>query len=165
MDLVEKPPATVRTVTRPDTNDPPSGRAPRPLRVLVVENALVSRAALSLVLRLDEGFEAEVVYDACSCLECLRASAERADTPAFDVLLLEVLQGAGQLGTEVLAAAQADPDLDLPPVIVCTALLGAYLTSHAPEVAASNTRVVFKPFAIDTLTAALHAAAHGGRAR
>jgi CheY-like chemotaxis protein len=153
--------AAVRTSTHPDTDGSPSGWAPRPLRVLVVEDALDTIAALSLVLSLDEGFEAEVVYDACSCLERLRASVERVDTPAFDVLLLDVLLGVGQLGTELLAAAQADPDLDLPPVVVCTVFSGPSLATLVPQLAASNTRVVLKPFAIDTLTAALRAAAQG----
>lgn len=78
------------------------------------------------------------------------------------MLLLDLVLKGGHWGTEVLAAAaRGDSQLTLPPVIVCTALSGAYLATCAPELAANNMRVLLKPFDIDVLTAELRAAAIG----
>jgi CheY-like chemotaxis protein len=135
-----------------------------PIRVLILEDDPDTALALSLVLSLDGAFAADVVHNVATCLERVRASTAMANggqPHPYDVLLLDVVLEAGHLGTEVLAAAAVDPQLDLPPVLVCTALSGTYLATRAPEVAAHNSRVLLKPFDIDTLTAELRAAATG----
>jgi DNA-binding response OmpR family regulator len=134
-----------------------------PIRVLILEDDLDTSEALSLVLSLDEGFEANVVHDVVTCLEYLRASAAMpngSQSHPYDVLLLDILLHDGHLGTEVLETAMVDPMLDLPPAIVCTALSGNYLATRAPGLAARNIRVLLKPFDIASLMAELRAAAH-----
>ncbi len=140
-----------------------SARERLPIRVLVLEDDLDTIEAFSLVLSLDEGFEAEVVHDAATCLERVWASTAIQDggqSHPYDVLLLDMVLEAGHLGTEVLRATLVDPRLDLPPIVVCTALSGNYLATHAPELAANNIRVLLKPFDIEALTAELRAAAN-----
>ena len=80
----------------------------------------------------------------------------------FDVLLLDLLLGAGHVGTEVLAATADAPHLELPPVVVCTGFSRAYLAAREPtlRLAANNIRVLRKPFDIDTLMTALRVAAN-----
>lgn len=141
----------------------PAGRVPavalRPIRVLVLEDDPETSELLTLVLSPEEGFEVVGARDVRGCMERLRARGPAEDARPFDVLLLDVILRGGHLGTEVLAAAQADPGLHLPPVVVCTALSGAYLAGRAPELAASTVRLVQKPFDIDELAAELRAAA------
>jgi DNA-binding response OmpR family regulator len=133
-----------------------------PIRVLILEDDLDTIEALSLVLSLDEGFEAEVVHDVATCLERLEertAIPDRDQSHSFDVLLLDVVLEAGHLGTEVLKATGDRLQLNLPPIVICTALSGNYLATHAPEVVTNNMRMLLKPFDIETLTAELRAAA------
>ncbi len=134
-----------------------------PIRVLILEDDLDTSEALSLVLSLDEGFETEIVHDVATCLERVRANTAIPNVGQsfpYDVLLLDIVLEAGHLGTEVLRATLVDPQLDLPPIVVCTALSGNYLATHAPELAANNIRVLLKPFDIEALTAELRAAAN-----
>ncbi|HEV8192197.1 MAG TPA: hypothetical protein VGP82_12065 [Ktedonobacterales bacterium] len=141
---------------------PAGGRCP--IRVLILEDDLDTGIALSLILNLEGGFAADVVHDVATCLERVRASTAMSDggpAPPYDVLLIDVVLEAGHLGTEVFAAATVDPLLNLPPVVICTALSGTYLAAKAPELATNNTRVLLKPFDIDVLTAELRAAAIG----
>src|SRR5690242_6367870 len=111
-----------------------------PIRVLILEDDPDTAVALSLVLSLDDSFEADIVHDVATCLERVRASTAMADggqSHPYDVLLLDVVLAGGHWGTEVLeAAAAVDPQMDLPPVLVCTALSDTYLATHVPEVAA-----------------------------
>ena len=81
----------------------------------------------------------------------------------YDVLVVDVLLQGGQRGTMVLEAAKAEPQLDLPPIVVCTAASRVYLETHAPEIAANNLRVLHKPFDIATLMTELRAAVHGDK--
>jgi DNA-binding response OmpR family regulator len=132
-----------------------------PIRVLILEDDVDTTVALSLVLSLDDGFAVDIVHDGNACLERLRRHAdwgETGETYPYDVLLLDVLLGAGQVGTQVLETAWDDPESDVSPVVVCTACSSAYLAIHAPALAARNIPVVFKPFDIDALTAAVRAA-------
>jgi hypothetical protein len=73
-----------------------------------------------------------------------------------------MLLGAGHVGTEVLAATADAPHLELPPVVICTALPRAYLAAREPalRLAANNIRVLLKPFDIDTLMSELRVAAN-----
>jgi len=146
----------------------------RVIRVLILEDDPDMAESLSLVLSLDEGFAVEIVHDVATCLERLQAStalSARSDmgqghlhVHPFDVLLLDLLLGAGHVGTEVLgaAAAGAIPQLDMPPVVVCTGLSRAYLAAREPtlRLAANNIRVLLKPFDIDTLMTELRVAAN-----
>jgi CheY-like chemotaxis protein len=134
-----------------------------PIRVLILEDDLDTTMALSLVLSLDEGFAVDIVHDGNACRERLRGNANRDDTDdthPFDVLLLDVLLGTGQVGTQVLETAWDDPELDVPLVVVCTptACSSAYLAIHAPALAARNIPVVLKTFDTDALRAAVRAA-------
>jgi DNA-binding response OmpR family regulator len=134
-----------------------------PIRVLLLEDDLDTIEALSPVLSLDEGFEAEVVHEVATCLERIRVSTAIPDggqSHPYDVLLVDILLQDGHLGTEVLETAMVDPKLGLPPVLVCTALSGNYLATRVPELAVNNIRVLLKPFDIATLTAELRAAAN-----
>lgn len=156
--------AHVRTSTL-DGTDLHSAEERWPIRVLILEDDIDTGIALSLVLSLDDGFAADIVHDVATCLERLWASRSLSDgnqSHPYDVLLLDVVLQAGHLGTEVLAATAIGPQLSLPPVIVCTALSGAYLATHVPELAANHIRVLLKPFDIDALTAELRTAATGG---
>ena len=137
-------------------------RRERAVRVLILEDDPDIQEILTLALSSDEGFMVEVVADVAGCLERLYARGENADTPPFDVLLLDLVLRGGHLGTEVLrAATQTGTDLRLPAVIVCTAYSGEYLARYAPEVAASNAHVILKPFDLDELITALRVAALG----
>ena len=139
----------------------PGGKL-RPIRVLILEDDLDTSEALALVLSINEGFETEVVHDVATCLKRLEESTtrpERDQSHIFDVLLLDMVLDAGHLGTEVLKATGDRPQMDLPPIIVCTALPGNYLATHVPELATNNIRILLKPFDIETLTAELRAAA------
>jgi len=134
-----------------------------PMRVLILEDDLDTTVALSLVLRLDDGFVVDIVRDGNACLERLRRHAdwgETGDIHPYDVLLLDVLLGTGQVGTQVLETAWDDPEVDVPPVVVCTptACSSAYLAIHAPALAAHNIPVVLKTFDTDALRAAVRAA-------
>ena len=132
----------------------------RVVQVLVLEDDPDIRETLLLVLSSDSGFTVEVVADVVSCLERLRVSDENAATPAFDVLLLDLVLRGGYLGTEVFhAAAQPWSAVRLPAVVVCTAHSGEYLARNYPEISASSACVIFKPFDIDELTTALRVAA------
>jgi len=145
-----------------------------PIRVLIPEDDPDMAESLSLVLSLDESFAVEIVHDVATCLERLQAStdltsltsltalSDRGHAHTFDVLLLDMLLGAGQVGTEVLGAAVAIPNLDMPPVVVCTGLSRAYLAAREPmlRLAANNIRVLLKPFDIDTLMTELRVAAN-----
>ena len=131
-------------------------------RVLILEDDSDIGAALALAVSGEEGFSVEVVADVASCLDRLRARGGNAVMPPFDVLLLDLILRGGHLGTEVLrAAAQPGAALRLPAVVVCTAHSRDYLTRHAPEIAASNVRVVRKPFDLDELMRAVRLAALG----
>jgi DNA-binding response OmpR family regulator len=137
-----------------------------PIRVLILEDDPDTEFALALVLSLDDGFEADIVHDVATCLERLRASTAMPDggwSHPYDVLLLDVVLAGGHWGTEVLEAATAmgNPQLTLPPVIVCTALSGTYLAARAPWLAANHIRVLLKPFELEVLTAELRTAATG----
>jgi DNA-binding response OmpR family regulator len=137
-----------------------------PIRVLILEDDPDTEFALSLVLNLDAGFAADVVHDVATCLERVRASTATSDggwSHPYDVLLLDVVLAGGHWGTEVLEATAVDSQLNLPPVIVCTALSGTYLAARAPWLAANHIRVLLKQFELDVLTAELHAAATGDR--
>jgi len=142
-----------------------------PIRVLILEDDPGMAESLSLVLSLDESFAVEIVHDVATCLERLQAStdltsltslSDRGHVHTFDVLLLDMLLGAGHVGTEVLGAAVAIPHLDMPPVVVCTGLSRAYLAAREPmlRLAANNIRVLLKPFDIDTLMTELRVAAN-----
>lgn len=76
----------------------------RAVRVLILEDDPDIRETLALLLSTDDGFKVEVVVDVVSCLEWLRTGDENADTPPFDVLLLDRVPRGGHLGTEVLRA-------------------------------------------------------------
>ncbi|HEU4783122.1 MAG TPA: response regulator [Ktedonobacterales bacterium] len=138
----------------------------RVIRVLILEDDPDIAESLSLVLSLDEGFAVEIVHDVATCLERLQAStaltalSDKGHQHTFDVLLLDMLLGAGHVGTEVLAAAVAIPHLELPPVVVCTGLSRAYLAGFVPGLATNNIRVLLKPFDIDTLMTELRVAAN-----
>jgi CheY-like chemotaxis protein len=142
-----------------------------PIRVLILEDDPGMAESLSLVLSLDESFAVEIVHDVATCLERLQAStdltsltslSDRGHVHTFDVLLLDMLLGAGHVGTEVLGAAVAIPHLDMPSVVVCTGLSRAYLAAREPmlRLAANNIRVLLKPFDIDTLMTELRVAAN-----
>lgn len=136
----------------------------RAVHVLILEDDLDIRELLPLVLSGDTGFSVEVVADVASCLERLRARDENASDLHFDVLVLDLVLRGGHLGTEVLReAATPGAQLRLPPVVVCTGLSGKHLAKYAPEIAASNARVILKPFDIDELTTALRVAALGAQ--
>ena len=142
-----------------------------PIRVLILEDDPGMAESLSLVLSLDESFAVEIVHDVATCLERLQAStdltsltslSDRGHVHTFDVLLLDMLLGAGHVGTEVLGAAVAIPHLDMPPVVVCTGFSRAYLAAREStlRLAANNIRVLLKPFDIDTLMTELRVAAN-----
>ena len=138
----------------------------RVIRVLILEDGPDIAESLSLVLSLDESFVVEIVHDVATCLERLQASTVLTDLSdtghlhAFDVSLLDMLLGAGHVGTEVLGAAVAIPHLDMPSVVVCTGLSRASLAGFVPGLAAKNIRVLLKPFDIDTLMTELRVAAN-----
>jgi CheY-like chemotaxis protein len=142
-----------------------------PIRVLILEDDPETAETLSLILSLDEGFVVEIVHDVATCLERLQADitltdlSDRGHVHTFDVLLLDMLLRAGHVGTEVLAATADAPYLELPPVVICTALPPSYLAAHEPtlRLAANNIRVLLKPFDIDTLMTELRVAASAGR--
>ena len=164
----------VHTAVRPAPAFLPAGEGLplRVIRVLILEDDPDMAESLSLVLSLDESFAVEIVHDVATCLERLQAStalSARSDmgqghlhVHPFDVLLLDMLLGAGHVGTEVLGAAVAIPHLDMPPVVVCTGLSRAYLAAREPmlRLAANNIRVLLKPFDIDTLMTELRVAAN-----
>ncbi|HEY7973706.1 MAG TPA: response regulator [Ktedonobacterales bacterium] len=132
----------------------------RAVRVLILEDDPDIRETLAMALSSDIGFTVEAVADVVSCLERLRASDENSGAPPFDVLLLDLVLRGGHLGTEILhAAAQPGAELRLPPAVICTGLSERHLASFAPEITASNARVILKPFDIDELTTALQVAA------
>ena len=149
-----------------------------PICVLIWEDDLEMAETFSLVLSLDEDFVVEIVHDVATCLERLRAGTAlpaRSDQDQghihvhpFDVLLLDLLLRAGHV-SEVLAAAAAAavPQLDMPPVVICTGLSRAYLAARAPtlRLAANNIRVLRKPFDIGSLAAELRAAANSSERR
>ena len=117
-----------------------------PIRALILEDDPDTGIAFALVLSLDDSFAADIVaWNACERAQRCRTRSG----PLYDVLLLDVVLEASHLGTEVLAAATVDPLLNLPPVLICTALSGDYLATHVPELAANNIRVLLKPFDID----------------
>ncbi len=97
----------------------PAGKG-LPIRVLILEDHPDMAESLPLVLSLDEGFAVEIVHDVATCLERLQAStaltalSDKGHLHAFDVLLIDMLLGAGHVGTEVLGAAVAIPHLDMP---------------------------------------------------
>ena len=159
-----------RTAVRHAPELLPAGKE-LPIRVLILEDDPDIAESLSLVLSLDESFAVEIVHDVATCLERLQAStdltsltslSDRGHVHTFDVLLLDMLLGAGHVGTEVLGAAVAIPHLDMPPVVVCTGLSRAYLAAREPtlRLAANNIRVLLKPFDIDTLMTELRVAAN-----
>ena len=154
-----------RTAVRHAPELLPAGKE-LPIRVLILEDDPDIAESLSLVLSLDEGFVVEIVHDVATCLERLQAStaltalSDKGHPHTFDVLLLDMLLGAGHVGTEVLGAAVAIPHLDMPPVVVCTGLSRASLACLAPGLAANNIRVLLKPFDIDTLMTELRVAAN-----
>ena len=134
----------------------------RMVRVLILEDDLDIRELLPLILGSDAGFTVEIVPDVASCLERLRARDENESDLHFDVLVLDLVLRGGHRGTEVLReAATPGAQLRLPPVVVCTGLSGNHLAKYAPEIAASNARVILKPFDIDELTTTLRVAALG----
>lgn len=145
-----------------DAEDVRSPAAQRPIQILILEDDLDTGEMLELVLGSDGGFEVEIVHDVAGCLERLRASTNNEDVAPFEALLLDLVLCGGRRGTEILReAARPGTQLRLPPVVICTGYSGAYLSSHVPEVAASQARVLSKPFDIDDLTAELRAAARG----
>lgn len=135
----------------------------RLIRVLILEDDPDAAETLTLVLSLDEGFAVDIVRDVPTCLEHVQASSvlrESGHSDPFDVLLLDMLLRAGHRGTEVFEAAAAIPHLNLPPVIVCTALSRAALKDYAPGLNVNTIRILFKPFDIDDLMAEVRAAAN-----
>ncbi len=142
-------------------DDMPAGHQ-RIVRVLILEDDLDIQEVLAQVLSGDSGFTVEIVPDVVSCLERLRASDKDESALQFDVLVLDLVLQGGHLGLEVLReAATPRAQLRLPPVVVCTGLSRNHLANYAPEIAASNARVILKPFDIDELTTALRVAALG----
>ncbi len=135
----------------------------RLIRVLILEDDPDAAEAFTLVLSLDEGFAIDIVRDVPTCLDHLQASSVLMDSGhshPFDVLLLDMLLRAGHRGTEVIEAAATIPHLNLPPVIVCTALSRAALKAYAPGLNVNTIRILFKPFDIDDLMAEVRAAAN-----
>ncbi|MGZ3581467.1 MAG: response regulator [Ktedonobacterales bacterium] len=158
---IQRPQCATAVAAHGDGDIMPTGHQ-RAVRVLILEDDPDIREILALVLSSDDGFAVEVVSDVARCLERLRASAENAAIPPFDVLLLDLVLRGGHLGLEVLReAATPGAQLRLPSVVVCTGLSERDLASYAPEIAASNARVVLKPFDIDELARALRVAALG----
>lgn len=136
---------------------------PRLIRVLILEDDPDTAEALALVLSLDEGFVVDIVGDVHTCIEHIQASSALVDSGQshpFDVLLLDMLLRTGHKGTEVIDAAAAIPHLNLPPMIVCTALSGAALKAYAPGLNMNTVRILFKPFDIDDLMDQVRAAAN-----
>ena len=142
------------------------------LRVLVLEDDPPLQEVFSLLFAPEEGFDMECVSEVATCLEHLRAtnpwsdsgrSNQRRPHRPFDVVLLDVCLQGGHLGTEVFAAAQQEPGLHLPPIVICTVLsdraLATVLKDSAVSLLADDVRVVHKPFDIDTLTTEVHSAA------
>jgi CheY-like chemotaxis protein len=142
------------------------------LRVLSLEDDPATQEVFSLLLAPEEGFEVTCVSEVATCLACLRApsawsdaepSTERLIQLPFDVLLLDVRLQGRHRGTEVFAAAQKDPGLQLPPTVICTALADRALATIVKDcgvgLRAYNVRVVLKPFNIETLTTELRSAA------
>jgi CheY-like chemotaxis protein len=141
------------------------------IRVLILEDDPESQEFFSLLLTPEQGFQVQYVSEVATCLERLRATSAWSDSPSsteqlrqlpFDVLLLDVRLHGRHRGTEVFTAAQKDPGLRLPPIVICTALvdraLAAVLKDCRTGLLAYNVRVVLKPFNSDTLTAELRSA-------
>lgn len=127
----------------------------RTVRVLALEDDADTREVFTLFLDPDEGFTLELCDTVDGCLACLRAAL----TAPFDVLLMDILLSQGHTGLEVLDAARADATLVVPPIVVCTALNPSALDGYAAALAGFETRIVFKPFNLDDLQAAILAAA------
>ncbi len=141
------------------------------IHVLILEDDPQMQEFFSLLLSPAAGFQVEYASEVAMCLERLRARSARSDSPSsteqlrqlpFDVLLLDVRPHGRHRGTEVFAAAQKDPGLHLPPIVICTALvdraLAAVLKDCRTGLLAYNVRVVLKPFTSDMLTAELRSA-------
>jgi CheY-like chemotaxis protein len=101
--------------------DPP----PAPLRVLLLDDDADTCEAFESLLCPEDGFEMRTTGTVHACVEWLRLAS--ATGRPYDVLLLDLALPGGHWGTEVLEAAQHDPEMSLPAVVVCTALSGAYL--------------------------------------
>lgn len=127
----------------------------RILRVLALEDDTDTREVLALVLAPEDGYALDLCDSADGCVGQLRAGPNA----PYDVLVLDLLLSQGHTGAEVLVAARADPTLALPPVVICTAISPARLETFRPTFAGFNTRVVYKPFDLDTLQTAIHEAA------
>ena len=149
--------------------------------VLILEDDPATQEVFSLLLAPEEGFQVDCVSEVSTCLEYLRAtsawsdsgsasenSTERLPQPPFDVVLLDVRPQGRHRGTEVFAAAQRDPELHLPPMVICTALVDRALATIVQGcragLLACNVRVVLKPFDRETLTTELRRAARSRRA-
>lgn len=127
----------------------------RIVRVLALEDDADTREVFTLFLSAEEGFALALCDTVEGCVAHLRAAPDA----LYDVLVMDVLLSHGHTGLEVLAAARADATLVVPPIVVCTAISPTTLDTHKPALAGFNTRVVFKPFNLDDLQAAILAAA------
>jgi CheY-like chemotaxis protein len=132
-----------------------AGADQRPLRVLALEDDTDTADVLALVLAPEDGYALDLCDSAQGCVDLLRS---RKNAP-YDVMVLDLLLSQGHNGMEVLAAARADPELRPPPIVICTAISPARLETFRPAFEGFETRVVFKPFDLDTLQAAIHEAA------
>jgi CheY-like chemotaxis protein len=129
------------------------------IRVLVLEDDADLKEVLATLLDMEGGFEMDACSDVCGCLRLLRAASQPDGQPPYGVLLLDLRLPGGNSGAEVLEAADADPQLQLPPVVVCTALARHLIDTYQALFAAHHARVLPKPFDTDDLLAALRDAA------
>ena len=127
----------------------------RRLRVLALEDDADTREVLALVLTREDGYALDLCDSADGCVQMLRTVSNA----PYDVLVLDLLLAQGHTGVEALTAARVTPEVHVPPVVICTAVSPARLETYRPEFAGFDVRIVFKPFDLDTLQAAIHDAA------
>src|SRR5579862_443413 len=99
--------ATRRAAPAVATRDADGAARLGPIRVLVLEDDSDLTNVLFLALDPSDGFEVQIVADVASCLDRLRGDPDGEAAPRFDVLLLDFMLRAGELGTDVLRAAMA----------------------------------------------------------
>jgi two-component system OmpR family response regulator len=147
--------------TGPRRPTPPPRTSPQSkIRVLVLEDDPDLSEVLATLLNLEGGFAMDICADVAGCLQHLRAASRPGKAAPYDVLLLDLHLPGGRSGTEVFEAAGADPNLCLPPVVVCTALAQSRVDAYTELFAAFDARIVHKPFDTDELLTALRVAAH-----